>query len=175
MLTTLYRQNFVVYAKPPFGGVQQVYRYLGRYTDPVAISNARLASLQDGLVRFRYKDYAHGSQIKEMTLSAEEFLRRFLLHVLPKGFVRIRHYGLLAGRNVTTRLERSRQLLGCPHEPAPSAESKTWAQPLQEWTGQDYASCPHCGVALDRQPLAAQRVFRPATLPSHAVPILDSS
>jgi putative transposase/transposase-like zinc-binding protein len=177
LLGTLYRQNFVVYAKPPFGGAEHVYRYLGRYTHRVAISNARLVSLRDGRVRFRYKDYAHGSQIKEMTLSAEEFLRRFLLHVLPKGFVRIRHYGLLAGRNVTTKLERSRQLLGCPHEPAPSAESKTWAERLQEWTSQDFTSCPHCGAALQRQPLASptQPAFRPTRLPSHAVPALDSS
>ena len=111
LLTTLYRQAWVVYAKRPFGGAAQVYRYLGRYTHRVAISNARLVAMNEGRVRFRYRDYRDDSRTKQMTLSAEEFLRRFLLHVLPKRFVRIRHYGLLASRNVTTRLARCRQLL----------------------------------------------------------------
>src|SRR4029077_3726659 len=103
---------WIVYAKPPFGGAVQVYRYLGRYTHRVAISNSRLISLQEGRVRFQYKDYADGQRSKQLTLDAEEFLRRFLLHVLPKGFVRIRHYGLLASPNVQTKLRRCQWLLG---------------------------------------------------------------
>jgi hypothetical protein len=126
LLKRLYRQDWYVYAKPPFAGAEQVYRYLGRYTHRVAISNSRLVSFHDGRVCFRYKDYADGNRIKQMTLSAEEFIRRFLLHVLPKGFVRIRHYGLLASRNVSTRLERCRQLLGAPAPTMPDTEKKTW-------------------------------------------------
>ena len=101
LLRSLYRRDWIVYAKPPFGGAQQVFRYLGRYTHRVAISNQRLLHLQDGKVVFQYKDYAQGQKRKQMTLAAEEFLRRFLLHVLPKGFVRIRHYGLLASCQVS--------------------------------------------------------------------------
>ena len=93
-LTPLYRQEWVVYAKPPFGGPEQVLKYLARYTHRVAISNQRLVSLEDGQVTFRYKDYAADQRAKTMTLTAEEFFRRFVQHVLPNGFVKIRHYGL---------------------------------------------------------------------------------
>jgi len=133
LLARLYRQKWYVYAKPPFGGPQQVYRYLGRYTHRVAISNSRLVSFHDGRVCFRYKDYADDNRIKQMTLSAEEFIRRFLLHVLPKGFVRIRHYGLLASRNVSTRLEHCRQLLGPPTLTTADAEKKTCIDRLRDW------------------------------------------
>jgi hypothetical protein len=85
--------RWVVYAKPPFGGPQQVLKYLARYTHRVAISNQRLVALHDGLVTFRWKDYAHGGQPAIMTLQATEFIRRFLLHVLSKSFIRIRHFG----------------------------------------------------------------------------------
>jgi hypothetical protein len=97
-LSRLYRKDWVVYAKRPFGGSTQVLKYLARYTHRVAISNARLTDVSDGQVTFRYKDYADGNAQKLMTLSAEEFLRRFTQHVLPKGFVKIRHYGLLANK-----------------------------------------------------------------------------
>src|SRR3954468_23721801 len=88
--------NWVVYAKRPFGGPEQVLKYLARYTHRVAISNSRLLTLEDGRVTFRYKDYADDRQHKTLTLDAVEFLRRFVQHVLPKGFMKIRHYGLLA-------------------------------------------------------------------------------
>ncbi len=101
----------MVYAKPPFGGPEQVLKYLARYTHRVAISNARLLELQDGRVTFRYKDYADDQRQKTMTLSAEEFLRRFVQHVLPKGFVKIRHYGLLANAQREARLAMCRRLL----------------------------------------------------------------
>jgi hypothetical protein len=110
-LTPLYRQEWVVYAKRPFGGPEQVLKYLARYTHRVAISNQRLLSMKDGQVTFRYKDYAAGQRSKTMTLSAEEFLRRFVQHVLPRGFVKIRHYGLLAPRGRDERLELCRRLL----------------------------------------------------------------
>jgi hypothetical protein len=111
LLSALYRIDWIVYAKAPLGGAEQVYRYLGRYTHRVAISNTRLLSHQNGRVQFRYKDYADAGRKKVMGLTAEEFIRRFLLHILPKGFVRIRHYGLLASRHVATRLASCRRLL----------------------------------------------------------------
>ena len=102
----------MVYAKRPFGGPAQVLQYLGRYTHRIAISNARLVSLTDGVVRFRWKDYADRGRTKVMALDVEEFLRRFLLHILPCGFVRIRHVGLLANRQRRATLACARHLLG---------------------------------------------------------------
>jgi hypothetical protein len=101
----------VVYSKPPFGGPQQVLKYLARYTHRVAISNQRLVSLDDGMVTFRYKDYAHHNVQRTMSLDPLEFLRRFLLHVLPSGFMRIRYYGFLANRHRAEKLQRVRLLL----------------------------------------------------------------
>ena len=103
---TLRTQDWVVYAKPPFAGPAQVLEYLGRYTHRVALSNDRLVRVADGQVRFRWKDYARGNRVKTMTLPAEEFLRRFLLRVLPGGFVRIRHFGFLGNRGRTVKLAR---------------------------------------------------------------------
>jgi hypothetical protein len=107
----LYAKPWVVYAKPPWGRPEQVLKYLSRYTHRVAIANSRLVFVGDGVVRFRYTDYAAGGTAKVMELRAEEFLRRFLLHVVPTGFVRIRHYGLLANRSRQAKLARARQLL----------------------------------------------------------------
>jgi Putative transposase/Transposase zinc-binding domain len=111
LLAMLVGKEWVVYAKPPFGGPSQVLKYLARYTHRVAISNSRLLELSDGRVTFRYKDYAAAGRDQLLTLSAEEFLRRFLQHVLPKGFVKVRHYGLLANRHRADRLQVSRRLL----------------------------------------------------------------
>jgi hypothetical protein len=110
-LRPLYAKDWVVHAKPPFGGPAQVLKYLARYTHRVAISNSRLLKVDQGGVTFRYKDYADDHRHKTMTLEAIEFLRRFLQHVLPKGFMKIRHYGLLASRHREAKLKRSRQLL----------------------------------------------------------------
>jgi hypothetical protein len=107
-----------VYAKPPFGGPEQVLKYLARYTHRVAISNRRLVALKDGRVRFRSKDYARGGRRRTMTLEASEFLRRFLQHVLPSGFVRIRHYGFLANRCRREKVALCRELLSVPATPA---------------------------------------------------------
>ena len=104
--------EWVVYAKPPFAAPQQVLDYVGRYTHRVAISNNRLLALENGSVTFRWKDYRHSSQLKTMTLTADEFLRRFLLHVLPDGLQRIRYYGFLGNRYRAQKLTRCRQLLG---------------------------------------------------------------
>jgi len=121
----LYRCNWVVYAKPPFGGPQQVIGYLGRYTHRVAIANHRLRSIDNGLITFHYKQYrAQQSQkTREMTLPADEFIRRFLLHSLPPGFQRIRHYGLLASRGKQSNLALCRQLLDAPMPDTPMPDT----------------------------------------------------
>ena len=152
LLQQLYSNNWVVYAKRPFGGATQVFRYLGRYSHRVAIANSRLASMEHDRVSFRWKDYSDNHRTKVMTVSAEEFIRRLLLHVLPKGFVRIRHFGLLASVNVATKLQRCRQLLGqeTPSGPQPA---KCWVDRVLEWTGQDPRRCPHCHGFLERRPL----------------------
>jgi hypothetical protein len=111
LVSSLREKEWVAYAKPPFGGPEQVLRYLARYTHRVAISNGRLLSLQDGRVRFRWRDSQHHNQIKEMSLDAVEFIRRFLLHVLPSGFVKIRHFGFLSNRNRKAMVQRCRELL----------------------------------------------------------------
>jgi hypothetical protein len=152
LLDQLYGRNWIVYAKRPFGGAEQVFRYLGRYSHRVAIANSRLVSMDDNQVSFRWKDYANDHQTKVMTVSAEEFIRRLLLHVLPKGFVRIRHFGLLASVNVATKLQRCRQLLGQETQPAPQPP-KRWIDRVLEWTGQDPRRCPHCQGFLERRPL----------------------
>ena len=121
-LRQLFRQDWVVYAKPPFGGADHVLNYLARYTHRVAISNHRLVAFEEDRVSFRWRDYAHGGKKKVMTVSAHEFLRRFLLHVLPGGLVRIRHFGLFANRRRRAALERCRALLGtaaCVDPPEP--------------------------------------------------------
>jgi Putative transposase/Transposase zinc-binding domain len=110
-LDGLARSEWVVYAKPPFGGPQQVLKYLARYTHRVAISNQRLISLQNGQVTFQWKDYARGNRTGTMTLAAHEFIRRFLLHVLPRGFVKIRHFGFLANRCRQREIALCRKLL----------------------------------------------------------------
>lgn len=152
----LYRKSWVVYAKPPFGGAEQVFRYLGRYTHRVAISNHRIVDVAEGKVSFTVKDYKDGARKKTMTLEAVEFLRRFLLHVLPKGFVRIRHYGLCASRNVNTKLVAARRLLepdapAQPAQPAASAEPTPWWERFREQTGIDMMTCPCCGGRLVRR------------------------
>jgi Putative transposase len=122
LLWQLSQKDWVVYAKAPFGGAEHVLNYLARYTHRVAISNHRLVAFQDDRVSFRWRDYAHGGKKKVMTVSAHEFLRRFLLHVLPGGLVRIRHFGLFANRRRGAALERCRVLLGtapCLDPPEP--------------------------------------------------------
>lgn len=116
LLNASVKTDWVVYAKPPFGGPEQVLKYLARYTHRVAISNARLVAMDEEGVTFRWKDYAHDSAPRTMALSGPEFIRRFLMHVLPPGFMRIRHYGLLANRCRTGKLDQCRSLLGMSPE-----------------------------------------------------------
>src|SRR5438067_2945550 len=140
-LRSLFRQDWVVYAKPPFGGPRHVLHYLARYTHRVAISNHRLVHFADGRVTFRWKDYAHRSKQKLMTVTAEEFLRRFLLHVLPHGFVRIRFFGFLATRQRKSLLPLCRQLL---HTTAPGSLDSV--QPKASSRG--IWRCPRCGGSM---------------------------
>jgi hypothetical protein len=134
---------WVVYTKRPFGGPEQVLDYLGRYTHRVAISNNRLLSVDDTTVRFRYKDYAHGNRRTLMQLDAHEFLRRFLLHVLPCGFMRIRHYGILANRTKRARLVIARDALSAPPPAQPHAPESVAAFWLRI-AHRDIHLCPSC-------------------------------
>ena len=140
-------KKWQVYVKPPFGDAAQVLDYLGRYTHRIAISNHRLLEVAKGQVRFSYRDYQADGQRKEMSLPAVEFIRRFLQHVLPRQFVRIRHYGLLAPCCRKRQLARCRALLG--HYAAdvspPTTRAERVAQPLTHLLGHAPDRCPHCG------------------------------
>jgi hypothetical protein len=138
-LRPLFRKGWVVYAKPPFGGPEYVLQYLGRYTHRVAISNHRLVSFTDGKVTFRWRDSAHNNEQKLMTLPIDEFLRRFLLHLLPKGFVRIRNFGFLANRRRATLLPLCFQLLGA------TSESQAQQDLPSACDSHDLWRCPKCG------------------------------
>jgi hypothetical protein len=144
-LAPLRHTKWVVYAKPPFGGPQQVLDYLGRYTHRVAIANHRLVSLEDETVTFRWKDYRHHNKPKLMTLAVEEFIRRFLLHVLPNGFQRIRHYGLLGNCHRQAKLARCRALLAVlpPLLALPNA-SLNYRIRYALLTGGSLERCPSC-------------------------------
>jgi hypothetical protein len=144
-LRPLAAKDWVVYAKPPFGGPAQVLKYLARYTHRVAISNHRLVALEQGQVTFRYKDYADAQRERVMTLSAEEFLRRFLQHVLPQGFVKIRHYGLLANRQRGQKLALSRQLLVLLSLAALTSASAPQASTSPQVDAAQVPRCPQCG------------------------------
>jgi len=138
------RIEWVVYAKPPFGGPEQVLKYLARYTHRVAISNSRILSINGGQVTFEWKDYAGGNKTGTMTLDAVEFIRRFLLHIVPAGFVRIRQFGFLANRVRGKKLELCRALLGAPPVPAnPTAAIIDLDGKAEE---RDRRLCPVCKV-----------------------------
>jgi len=136
--------EWVVYAKRPFAGPEQVLDYVGRYTHRVAISNNRLLDIDHRKITFRYKDYRHDGEQKTMTLDADEFIRRFLLHVLPDGFQRIRYYGFLGNRYREEKLALCRQLLGMPTNPPPAEESKDYRERYEELTGCSLRECPFC-------------------------------
>ncbi len=161
-LRQLFSKDWVVYAKPPFGGAEHVLQYLARYTHRGAISNHRLVSFKDDRVSFRWKDYAAGSRQKVMTVAADEFLRRFLIHVLPKGLVRIRHFGLFANRKRSASLLRCRLLLNAA---APSPQPGPTAQ----------IRCPLCsGLMLVVERITCRQLLSMQTI-SPSRPHLDSS
>ena len=143
-LKPVYSTEWVVYAKPPFGGPEQVLEYLGRYTHRVAISNHRLVSAEDSRVAFRWKDYRNDNQQKIMTLDSSEFIRRFLLHVLPHGLQRIRHYGLFGNRYRTKKLARCRELLNVPPPEANTIALLDYRELFEKLTGRSLIECPIC-------------------------------
>ena len=175
----LRRQKWVVYSKEPFGGPQQVYTYVSRYTHRGAISNHRLVSCQNGQVTFYARDNSHPEKPRLVTIPAEEFIRRFLLHVLPPGFVKIRPYGLLSPCNAKTKLEKARTLIlqmestGENHQPLAKQQGEkgihpqTWQELLYHLTGIDLKTCPKCKKGI--------LVRRPLTLSSATYAFLDSS
>jgi hypothetical protein len=150
------KKPWVVYSQAPFAGPRKLLDYLGRYTHRVAISNHRILSCQDGQVRYRYRDRRDGDRLKTDVLPAAEFLHRFLHHVLPDRFLRVRHYGLLANRGKQKRLAECRALLGAP-SPAVAEPPRTVAEWMRVLLGIDIASCPCCGAQLHREVLPPLR------------------
>lgn len=149
----LYEKEWVVYVKEPFGSPEAVVKYLGNYTHRIAISNKRILSVKNGVVSFSWKDYNDGNKNKIMTLKITEFIRRFFLHVVPKKFMRIRHYGILGNRCKGKLLELCRQLITGnepeeKNEPYEDKKEKKWFEILQELTGKDPRVCPVCGVGI---------------------------
>jgi len=169
-LSQLRQPDWVVYAKRPFAGPEQVLEYLGRYTHRVALSNERILSLDDGRVRFRWKDYADGDRVKVMELEAAEFIRRFLLHIVPEGFVRIRHFGLLANRTRTAKLAQCRQVLAQPPAPAARPVESVHALMLR-LTGIDIDRCPVCQQGR----VHVTAILPSAPRPPRRAPIWDTS
>jgi Putative transposase/Transposase zinc-binding domain len=163
--------QWVVYAKRPFAGPPQVLDYVGRYTHRVAISNHRLLDIENDQVRFQWKDYRHGGQVKTMTLAADEFIRRFLLHVLPDAFQRIRYYGLLGNRYRKQKLDQCRLLLAMPARVAARASpaEKDYRDHYEELTGDSLHQCPQCKLGR----MLVVEILPP--LPCRSAPSLDSS
>lgn len=142
LLSATYSKEWIVYCKPPFKDAACVVEYLGRYTHRVAISNTRILSIDNGTVTFKWRDYKDKNKYKVMTISADEFIRRFLIHILPSGFMKIRHYGLLGNRNKTAKLNICKQLTNPPillRHKIPTLEL------IKEITGRDLSKCPNCG------------------------------
>jgi hypothetical protein len=161
-LRVLFRHDWVVYAKRPFGGPEHVLRYLGAYTHRVAISNSRLVALSDGNVTFRWRDSAHGNKKRLMTLPVEEFLCRFLLHLLPLGFMRIRNFGFLANRRRAELLPLCLRLLQPSDQPAAGTNSPAALSIHSLW------QCPLCGGTMQvvKRLSATQLLLRSPPLPS---------
>ncbi len=163
-LNDLYDQDWVVYCKPPLGNPEKVMDYLGRYTHRVALSNDRLVKIEGTQVTFRWRDSADGNKIKWITLEAFEFIRRFLLHVLPDQFVKVRYYGILSHRNRKRKLQWLKKLLGVSTKKEPEeAPKETWEDLLTRITGIDPRVCPHCGKGrmIQREILSAHGAHPP--------------
>ncbi len=183
LIKRLYRKEWVVYCKRPFGGPEQVLKYLGLYTHKVAISNHRLVEINNGMVTFLARDNHNPGKRRSVRLPADKFIKRFLIHILPSGFVKIRHYGLMALKNTKTSLEKARTLieetLVRPPEMASSscpkgiskARATTWLEMLFKIAGIDLGTCPNCGGKLVRQPLTVIEKLQTPPRPY----LLDSS
>jgi hypothetical protein len=161
----LYRKKWVVYSKQPFGGPEQVFRYLGLYTHKVAISNHRLAEMRRGMVAFHARDNQNPGKKRSVIVTAEEFIRRFLLHILPVGFVKIRHYGLMGHRHAKSKLQLARRLIeqaqssktvpSSDESPVPETPYMSWRDILLLQIGMKLEICPRCGGNLIRCSLNA--------------------
>jgi putative transposase/transposase-like zinc-binding protein len=179
-LSRLRSQPWVVYCKPPFGGPQQVLRYLGRYTHRVALSNDSILAIDDGKVSFRFKDYRDGNRVKVMTLDATEFIRRFLLHVLPDSFQRIRHYGFLANRSrkrsitLCRRLISEAQAVAGDHEILPTPAAPLDSQPAAD-SSRSPRACPVCQTPLRTLELPRTRALVPPVSLAEPARISDPS
>jgi len=181
LISSLYQHKWVIYSKQPFADPQHVFKYLSRYTHKVAISNHRLVSVTDGHVTFLARDNKDTGKHRSVTITPEEFIRRFLLHVIPSGFTKIRHYGLMGSANAKTKLEVARKLLLAAKAPTPQTQpilrqcqpTPTWQEVFLRATGIDLTLCPKCGKGrLIREPLS----FRDHKHALHSAPIfLDSS
>ena len=139
----LYSQDWVVYCKPPFKNANSVIEYLGRYTQRVAISNNRILSIENNKVTFKWRDYRDNNKMKTMTLEADEFIRRFILHILPPRFMKIRHFGLLGNRNKTKKLTLCKSLTNTK---VLAKENISTLELLKRVTGKDFNLCPECGI-----------------------------
>ena len=144
---SLRRVGWIVYAKPPFGSPDRVLAYLARYTHRLAIANSRLAAMDGSRIRFRWRDYRQGNEHKLMSLDASEFIRRFLLHCLPDGFHRIRHFGFLANGHRQAKLALIRRLLDQP-APQPDRRRADYRDRVHDLTGVDLSRCPCCGGTM---------------------------
>jgi len=153
-LSSLYQKEWIVFCKPPFKNAACVVEYLGRYTHRVAISNNRILKAENGMVIFKWRDYKDSSKWKVMALPADEFIRRFLIHILPPGFMKIRHYGLLANRGKAVRLNLCKLLT---HTPLTKRVTPTTVELIFKLTGKDISICPRCGSSkLSRYPYALE-------------------
>lgn len=162
LLNTLYGQEWNVYCKPSFRDAETVMEYLGRYTHRVAISNDRLVKIEADQVTFKYRDRNDNGQTKLMTLDASEFIRRFLLHILPDGFVKIRHYGILSNRNRKSKLAQCMRLLGAnPLNQDREKHREPWQDLLERITGIDPRVCPYCGKGK----MVLKEVLNPSAFP----------
>lgn len=173
LIVQLYQKNWVVYSKAPFAGPKKVLDYLGRYTHRVAISNYRILAVENGSVTFSYRDRRDGNKRKVMTLKAEEFIRRFLLHTLPASFMRIRHFGFLANRSKQRDLPRCRELLGLSAE-IPEPTEKSNEELMYQLTGEKLTKCPCCKKG-NMHVVAELPKLSPVISERPQPPILDSS
>jgi hypothetical protein len=146
LIDNLYKKEWIVYCRPPFGSAEYVLEYLGRYTHRVAISNHRIVNLENGYVTFKWRDYKEHNKEKFMTLTVDEFIRRFFMHVLPRKFVKIRHYGILSNRNRLTKLKKCKELIGVVQSKGENSDVKlSAAELLLKLTGIDINICSCCG------------------------------
>jgi hypothetical protein len=160
LLSDLYRHDWVVYCKRPFANAKNVMDYLGRYTHRVAISNDRVVHMEGDQVTFRYRDRTDNDTVKYMTLDAEEFIRRFLMHILPDQFIKIRHYGILSNRNRRSKLVLAKTLLGVSNPDLSTDIKETWQDLLTRITGCDPRICPYCGKGR----MVLKEILKPSAL-----------